>query len=242
MKLDILAFGAHPDDVELSCAGTLLVEKQHGKKVGVIDLTAGELGTRGNVEIRKQEAVDAGKILGVDIRENLSMPDGFFRNDEQHQKKIITALRKYQPEIILCNAPEDRHPDHGRSSALVTEAAFLSGLKKIITDVDHTTQKEWRPKYVFYYIQDRFLDPDFVVDITDVFDRKIEAIKAHKTQFYNPGSDEPETYISTPDFLDSIVYRAKMLGKMIGVKYAEGYITKKMIGIKTFDALLQYDT
>jgi bacillithiol biosynthesis deacetylase BshB1 len=170
------------------------------------------------------------------------MPDGFFRNDEPHQKKIITALRKYQPEIILCNAPEDRHPDHGRSSALVTEAAFLSGLKKIITDVDHTTQREWRPKYVFYYIQDRFLQPDFVVDITAVFDRKIEAIKAHKTQFYNPGSDEPETYISTPDFLDSVVYRAKMLGKMIGVKYAEGYITKKMIGIKTFDALLQFDT
>jgi bacillithiol biosynthesis deacetylase BshB1 len=242
MKLDILAFGAHPDDVELSCAGTLLVEKQHGKKVGVIDMTAGELGTRGNVEIRKQEAADAGKILGVEIRENLSMPDGFFRNDEPHQKKIITALRKYQPEIILCNAPEDRHPDHGRSSALVTEAAFLSGLKKIITDVDHTTQREWRPKYVFYYIQDRFLQPDFVVDITAVFDRKIEAIKAHKTQFYNPGSDEPETYISTPDFLDSVVYRAKMLGKMIGVKYAEGYITKKMIGIKTFDALLQFDT
>jgi len=242
MKLDILAFGAHPDDVELSCAGTILIEKKHGKKVGVIDMTAGELGTRGNVEIRKKEAAEAGKILGADIRDNLSMPDGFFKNDEAHQKKIITALRKYQPEIILCNAPEDRHPDHGRSSALVTEAAFLSGLRKIITEEDKTTQMAWRPKYVFYYIQDRFLNPDFVIDITEVFDRKIEAIKAHKTQFYNPGLNEPETYISSADFLDSIVYRAKMLGKMIGVKYAEGFITKKMIGIKTFDALIQYDT
>lgn len=242
MKLDILAFGAHPDDVELSCAGALLVEKANGRKVGVIDMTAGELGTRGNVEIRKQEAADAGKILGVEVRENLSMADGFFKNDESHQKKVIQALRKYQPEIILCNAPEDRHPDHGRSAGLITEAAFLSGLRKIITEDGGVSQVEWRPKYVFYYIQDKFLQPDFVLDITPVFDKKIEAIKAHKTQFYNPGSEEPETYISSPEFLDSIIYRAKMLGKMIGVKYAEGFITKKMIGVKSFESLLQYDT
>src|SRR6476659_2904168 len=157
MKLDILAFGAHPDDVELSCAGTILIEKKHGKKVGVIDMTAGELGTRGNVEIRKKEAAEAGKILGAYIRDNLSIPDGFFKNDEAHQKKIITALRKYQPEIILCNAPEDRHPDHGRSAALITEAAFLSGLRKIRTEDNNELQKEWRPKYVFHYIQDRYL-------------------------------------------------------------------------------------
>jgi N-acetylglucosamine malate deacetylase 1 len=242
MKLDILAFGAHPDDVELSCAGTLLVEKGNGRKVGIIDLTGGELSTRGNIEIRQQEAFDAGKILGVDIRENLLMADGFFKNDEDHQKKVIRVLRKYQPEIILCNAPEDRHPDHGRSAGLITEAAFLSGLRRVITKEKHASQTEWRPKYVFYYIQDRFLQADFVMDITAVFEKKMEAIKAHKTQFFNPGLTEPGTYISSPEFLDSIIYRAKMLGKMIGVKYAEGFISKKMIGIKTFDALLQYDT
>ncbi|MEP6615690.1 MAG: bacillithiol biosynthesis deacetylase BshB1 [Ginsengibacter sp.] len=242
MKLDILAFGAHPDDVELSCAGILLVEKKSGKRTGVIDLTPGELGTRGSVEDRKNEASEAGKILGADVRENLFMADGFFKNDESHQKKIIGALRKYRPEIVLCNAPEDRHPDHGRSSALVTDAAFLSGLRKIVTEENNTRQTEWRPKYVFHYIQDRLLQPNFVVDITEVFDEKIEAIRAHKTQFFDPSSTEPETYISTPDFLDSIIYRAKTFGKMIGVKYAEGLVSKKMIGIRTFDALLQFDT
>ena len=200
MKLDILAFGAHPDDVELSCAGILLVEKANGKKTGVVDLTVGELGTRGTIEDRRQEAAKAGEILGTEVRVNLSMADGFFKNDESHQKKIIVALRKYRPEIILCNAPEDRHPDHGRSAALITEAAFLSGLRKIPTEDNDELQKEWRPKYVFHYIQDRYLRPDFVVDITNVFDKKIEAIKAHKTQFFNPGSTDPETYISSPDF------------------------------------------
>src|SRR5687768_9337198 len=172
MKLDILAFGAHPDDIELSCAGTLIVEKMHGKKVGIIDLTQGELGTRGNAEARRQEAQNAATIMQVDIRENLSMADGFFYNDREHQLKIIIALRKYQPEIVLCNAPEDRHPDHGRSCELVTDAAFLSGLQKIVTHSNendknnNTLQQAWRPKYVFNYIQDRFLQPDFVIDIT----------------------------------------------------------------------------
>jgi N-acetylglucosamine malate deacetylase 1 len=242
MKLDLLVFGAHPDDVELSCSGTLLVEKTKGKKVGIIDLTRGELGTRGTADTRKQEAADAASIMQIDIRENLDMADGFFKNDEEHQRKIITALRKYQPEVVLCNAPADRHPDHGRGADLVYTAAFLSGLVKIETKENSSLQKAWRPKYVFNYIQDRYFDPDFVVDITNVFDKKIEAIKAYKTQFYNPESKEAETYISSPEFLDSIIYRAKMFGKLIGVKYAEGFISKKMIGIQSFDALIQKDT
>ena len=248
MKLDVLAFGVHPDDVELSCAGVLLVEKKNGKKTGIIDLTAGELGTRGTGEIRKAEAEAAAKILGVDIRENLGMADGFLQNDEAHQRKIITAIRTYQPEIILCNAPEDRHPDHGRSSKLVADAAFLSGLQKIETNINGTAQQAWRPKYVFRYIQDRMLNPDFVIDITDVFEQKIKAIKTFKTQFYAEQSagdteaKEPETYISTADFLDSVVYRHKWFGKMIGVKYAEGFISEKMIGLKNFDSIIKENT
>lgn len=242
MKLDILAFGAHPDDIELNCAGTLLVEKNNNKKVGIIDLTEGELGTRGTMESRRQEAIDSAKILEVDVRENLSLADGFFKNDEEHQKSVISAIRKYQPEIILCNAPEDRHPDHGRAASLVNDAAFLSGLRKIETVVDNLVQVAWRPKYIFHYIQDRFLNPDIIIDISKVIEKKIESIKAFKTQFYNPDLDEPQTYISTADFLDSIIYRSKMLGRMIGVEYGEGFISKKMIGIKTFDALIQQNT
>jgi len=242
MKLDILAFGVHPDDVELSCAGVLLVEKGNGKKTGIIDLTQGELGTRGTAATRKTEAAAAAKILGVAVRDNLMMADGFFSNDETHQRKIITTLRTYQPEIILCNAPSDRHPDHGRSAQLVNDAAFLSGLKKIATSKDGVPQEAWRPKYVFNYIQDRFLNPDFVIDISTVFEQKIEAIKAYGTQFHNTESNEPQTYISTPDFLDSVVYRHKWFGKMIGVKYAEGFITQKMIGFNNFDAIIKHDT
>jgi bacillithiol biosynthesis deacetylase BshB1 len=242
MKLDLLVFGAHPDDVELSCSGTLLVEKMKGKKIGIADLTRGELGTRGTAETRKQEAIDAAAIMQIDIRENLEMADGFFRNDEEHQRKIITTIRNYQPEIVLCNAPADRHPDHGRAADLVYTAAFLSGLLKIETKENSSLQNPWRPKYVFNYIQDRYFNPDFVVDITNVFDKKIEAIKAYKTQFYNPESKEPQTYISSPEFLESIIYRSKMFGKLIGVKYAEGFISKKMIGIQSFDALIQKDT
>ncbi|MBK8520601.1 MAG: bacillithiol biosynthesis deacetylase BshB1 [Ferruginibacter sp.] len=242
MKLDILAFGVHPDDVELSCAGALLVEQKNGKKTGIIDLTAGELGTRGSGEIRKSEAAAAAKILGVEIRENLEMADGFFQNDEAHQRKVISAIRAFQPEIILCNAPDDRHPDHGRSSKMVADAAFLSGLMKIETTFNGEVQKAWRPKYVFRYIQDRMLQPDLVIDITDVFEQKIEAIRAYKTQFHNSDLDEPQTYISTPDFLDSVIYRHKWFGKMIGVKYAEGFISEKMIGLKNFDAIIKENT
>ena len=242
MKLDILAFGVHPDDVELSCSGTLLTEIKKGKKVGIIDLTQGELGTRGTAQTRKSEAAAATSILQIDVRENLEMADGFFKNDEDHQRKIIASLRKYQPEIILCNAPADRHPDHGRSAELVYTSAFLSGLMKIETHENSSLQKAWRPKYVFNYIQDRYFNPDFVVDITAVFEKKVEAIKAYKTQFYDPASKEPDTYISSPEFLESIIYRAKMFGKLIGVTYAEGFLSKKMLGIQSFDALIQKDT
>ena len=242
MKLDILAFGSHPDDVELSCSGTLLMEKLRGKKTGVIDLTRGELGTRGSAAKRMQEAAVAAKILQMEIRENLSMADGFFQNDEAHQRKVIIAVRKYQPEIIFCNATGDRHPDHGRGAQLVEDAAFLSGLQKIETTIDEKKQEAWRPKYVFNYIQDRYLHPHFVIDISAVMDQKIESIKAYGSQFHNPDVNEPQTYISTPDFLDSIVYRAKMFGKMIGVKYAEGFTSKKMIGFNGFDALIKENT
>ncbi len=243
MKIDVLAFGVHPDDVELSCSGVLLVEKNNGKKTGIIDLTEGELGTRGSSEVRYIEAADAARILRVDIRENLQLADGFFKNDEDHQRKVIRVIRKYKPEVILCNAPEDRHPDHGRSAGLVSDAAFLSGLAKIETLDNGQLQEAWRPKYVMHYIQDRYLNPDFVVDISSVFETKLESIKAYKTQFYNPEAGEgPETYISTPDFLESVINRYKMFGKMIGVKYAEGFITNKTIGIKNFDTLIKENT
>lgn len=243
MKLDLIAFGVHPDDVELSCAGVLLVEKNNGKKTGIIDLTRGELGTRGDAETRTKESAAAAKILGVEIRDNLDMPDGFAQNDETNQRKIITALRKYRPEIILCNAVFDRHPDHGRSARLVEDAAFLSGLSKIETLEDGRPQQAWRPKYVFHYIQDRYMQPNFVVDITDVFDQKLEAMKAYASQFHNDSnSNEPETYISTPEFLDSVIYRHKWFGKMIGVKYAEGFVSHKMVGVRNFDSFIQKDT
>lgn len=246
MKLDLLAFGIHPDDIELSCSGTLLVEKNNGKKVGIIDLSEGELGTRGTAETRKEEAENSAKILNVDVRENLGMADGFFKNDEDNQKKIIKVLRKYRPEIILCNAVEDRHPDHGRSAQLVNDATFLSGLKKITTfdDDANKPQEPWRPKYVFNYIQDTYLAPNFVIDISTVFNKKIEAIEAFTTQFYNGNANdtEPQTYVSSPEFIESIINRAKMFGKMIGVKYAEGFMSKKMIGIKTFDVFIQNNT
>ena len=242
VKLDVLAIGVHPDDVELGCSGTLLVALSEGKKVGIIDLTRGELGTRGSAEIRKTEAANAAKVLGVHVRENIGLADGFFLNDEVHQRKVIMIIRKYQPEIILCNAPEDRHPDHGRSSKLVSDAAFLSGLRKIETEFDGVNQDAWRPKYVFHYLQDRFLQPHFVFDISDHMDKKIDSILSYTTQFYNPDLDEPQTYISSPDFMESVKARAMMLGKRIGVKYAEGYVSDKMIGVKSMDAFIQQNT
>ena len=242
MKLDLLVFAVHPDDAELSCGGILLSEKKKGKKTGVVDLTQGELGTRGTSETRKLEAAAAAKILQLDVRENLQMADGFFVNDEAHQRKIITSIRKYQPEILFCNAPTDRHPDHGRSAQLVENAAFLSGLVKIETKIDGKLQTPWRPKYVFNFIQDKYLTPSFVIDISDVMDEKLASIKAYGTQFNSPSLNEPQTYISTPDFLESIIYRAKMMGKMIGVKYGEGFISSKMIGLRDFDCFIKENT
>lgn len=241
-KLDILAFGVHPDDVELGCSGTILASIADGKKVGIIDLTQGELGTRGSAEIRREEAANAAKALNVVVRENLKMPDGFFRNDEANQRKVIEAIRKYRPEVILCNAIEDRHPDHGRSAQLVDEAAFFSGLIKIETSVNGENQQAWRPKYVFHYLQDRFLQPNFIFDVSEFHEKKLEAIRCYKTQFFNPELDEPETYISSPEFFENVTARAMVLGKRIGVKYAEGYISKKMIGINSFDSFIQHTT
>jgi bacillithiol biosynthesis deacetylase BshB1 len=240
MKIDVLAFGVHPDDVELGCAGVLLSEKKNGKKIAVVDLTQGELGTRGNAETRKEEAAAAAAILNVDARENLMMEDGFFENNEINKRKIITVLRKYQPEIIFCNAPEDRHPDHGRSALLVEEAAFLSGLSKIETFLNGEFQTAWRPKFVFNFIQDRYLKPDFVIDISEEMQQKIESVNAYKTQFFNAENKEgPQTYISSPEFLEGVYARAAMFGKMIGVKYAEGFLSKKMIGFKNLDGLIK---
>ena len=242
MKLDILAFGVHPDDVELGCAGTIMAAIDQGKKVGIVDLTRGELGTRGTPTTRTQESAAAAKIMGVDIRENLDMADGFFANDEAHQRKIIALIRKYQPDIILANAPEDRHPDHGRSAKLVSDAAFLSGLRKIETIHEGVTQNAWRPAYTFHYIQDRFIQPSFVIDITAYMERKMEAVLAYGTQFTGADTSEPQTYISSPQFLETVKARALMLGKRIGVGYAEGYITEKIIGFSNFDAIIKYTT
>ena len=234
MKLDILAIGAHPDDVELSCSGTLLKHIALGKKCGIIDLTRGELGTRGSAELRKLEATKAAKILGVSVRDNLNMADGFFVNDKKHQLALVKKIRQYQPEIILCNAVSDRHPDHGRAAQLVSEACFYSGLIKIETSINSKKQTAWRPKAVYHYIQDKQLKPDFVVDITAFVDKKMEAIRAFQSQFYDPASKEPETYISRPDFLETILLRARELGKMIGVKYAEGFNSVRKAGVADF--------
>ncbi|MES2329543.1 MAG: bacillithiol biosynthesis deacetylase BshB1 [Bacteroidota bacterium] len=242
MKLDILAFGVHPDDVELGCSGTLLAAMAEGKKVGIIDLTRGELGTRGNIETRKAEAMKAAEILGVSTRENLGMADGFFQNDETNLRKVIEVIRKYQPDIILANAFEDRHPDHGRSAKLVADAAFLSGLRKIETVSGDAIQDIWKPSYVFHYIQDRFIEPSFVVDITAHFEKKMESVLAYSTQFFNPDLNEPQTYISSGQFLETIKSRALMLGKRIGVGFAEGYYTEKTLGITSFDAIVKQVT
>jgi len=242
MKLDILAFGVHPDDVELGCSGTLMAAIAEGKKVGIVDLTRGELGTRGTPEIRLVEAGNAAAIMGVAIRDNLGMADGFFQNDEANQRKVIEVLRKYQPDIVLANAFEDRHPDHGRSAKLVADAVFLSGLRKIETFENGVLQDIWKPSNVFHYIQDRFIQPSFVVDITPYFDKKMEAVLAYATQFFNPDLNEPQTYISSSQFLETVKARALMLGKRVGVGYAEGYFTEKTIGIKTFDAIIQQVT
>lgn len=244
-KLDLLAIGVHPDDVELGCSGTIINEIRLGNKVGVLDLTQGELGSRGTIETRFQEAANAATIMGVQVRENLKMRDGFFQNDEEHQRKLIVAIRKYQPEVIITNALSDRHPDHGRAAKLTTDSCFLSGLVKVETkDEQGNDQEPWRPKYVFHYLQDRYREPDFIIDISDVFEQRMEAIKAYTTQFYNPDNEDdgPQTYISTSAFLESVVARARVIGKKIGVQYGEGFNTEKSLGIKSLDSLVKIET
>ena len=238
IKLDILAFGAHPDDVELGCGGTIAKEITLGKKVGIIDLTRGELGTRGSAEIRDGEAAKAAKILGVTVRENLNMRDGFFVNDESHQLAIIKMLRKYQPEIVLCNAIDDRHIDHGKGSKLVSDACFLSGLRKIETEFNNEKQEAWRPKFVYHYIQWKNIKPDFVVDITGYSQIKVDAILAYDSQFYNPDTNEPETPIATKNFLESLNYRSQDLGRLIGVDFAEGFTVERYVGVNSLGDLM----
>ena len=240
MKLDILVFGSHPDDAELGAGATIALEIANGKKVGIIDLTRGELGTRGSAELREKEAAVAADILGLAIRENLCFEDGFFVNDRKHQLAVISAIRKFRPEVVLCNAVEDRHIDHAKGSKLVSDACFLSGLVKIDTKAagDDQWQEPWRPKRVYHYIQWKNLHPDFVVDVTGFIDVKMEALAAYASQFYDPTSEAPETPISSKNFTDSIAYRARDLGRLVGVEYAEGFTTERHLAVKGLDALI----
>ena len=245
MKLDLLAIGVHPDDVELGCSGTIINEIKLGKKVGIVDLTQGELGTRGSVESRYQESANAAMIMGVHARENLKMRDGFFENNEENKLALISTIRKYRPEIVIGNVLHDRHPDHGRAGKLIADACFLAGLSKIETkDEKGDSEPRWRPSYVLHYIQDWYHEPDVLIDISTVFEQRMKAIAAYGTQFHtgSESAEGPQTYISTPDFLESVIARARMFGKRIGVKYAEGFISEKKLGIRNLDALIQLET
>ena len=232
MKLDILVLPVHPDDAELGCSGTILKEVALGRKVGIVDLTRGELGTRGSAEIRDKEAAVSAKILGLTMRDNLGLPDGFFENNKPHQLKVIEAIRRFRPEIVITNAYHDRHPDHGRASDLVEDSAFLSGLRKIETSFNGQKQEEWRPKLVLHFIQDNYIKPDILIDVTEYWDQKLESIHAFGSQFFNPEWEgEPQTYISSPEFIQVIEARAREYGKSIGVKFAEGFISRKILGV-----------
>lgn len=238
MQLDILAFGVHPDDAELGCSGTLLKHISLGQKAGIVHLTRGELGTRGSMEIRLQEAAEAAKILGVHAFETLGFADGFFRNDKEHQLKLITVIRKYRPAIVLANALDDRHPDHGRSGWLAEEACFLAGLRKIETHYEGKPQEAFRPKAIYHYVQAYRHQPDVIVDISGFWEKKMEAIKAYKSQFYNPESTEPQTFISTPEFLELVKARGIEFGQAIGVKYGEAFTTRRKIGVRCLSDLI----
>jgi bacillithiol biosynthesis deacetylase BshB1 len=229
-KLAILAFAAHPDDVELSCSGTLITHLKKGYKAGIIDLTRGELGTRGSAELRSKEAAKASEVMGLTIRENLGFRDGFFTRDESHLKEVIRMIRKYKPDIVMANAESDRHIDHGRAADLVHDACFLSGLRKIETTDNGTAQEAWRPKQVYHYIQDRITKPNIIVDITDSFEEKMASIAAYGSQFYDPNSNEPITPISTKEFIEAIKGRCMEFGKEIGVTYGEGFTVRRNIG------------
>lgn len=238
MKLDILVFGAHPDDAELSCGATIAKEISLGKKVGIVDLTRGELGTRGSAELRDKEAANAAKILGVHVRDNLRFRDGFFVNDEPHQLEVIKMIRKYQPDIVICNAVDDRHIDHGKGSKLVSDACFLSGLIKIETELEGEIQMAWRPKLVYHYIQWKNIVPDFVVDVTGFMDVKVQSLMAYSSQFYDPNSKEPPTPIATKNFKDSILYRAADLGRLINTEYAEGFTVERYVAVSRITDLV----
>jgi bacillithiol biosynthesis deacetylase BshB1 len=235
MKLDILAFGAHPDDIELAASGTLLKHIEQGKKVGIVDLTLGELGTKGTAKTRMSEAHEAAKILKLEIRENLQLADGFFEIDETSLLKVVHQIRKYKPEVVICNAVSDRHPDHGRGGDLISRACFLSGLIKIGTqNNDGSLQDTWRPKVVYRYIQDNWINPDFVVDITPYYETKMKSVMAYKTQFYNPEDKGAITPISSPEFLEFLNGRAANFGRIIGAKYGEGFTVERSIGVNSF--------
>jgi N-acetylglucosamine malate deacetylase 1 len=238
LKLDILAFGAHPDDVELGAGASVYKHVQQGFKVGIVDLTLGQLGSRGTVADRLEEAAASAKILGLSVRENLEMEDGFFLNDQTHRLKVIRAIRKYKPEIVWANAPSDRHPDHAKASALVSEACFSSGLSALKTELNGEPQTHWRPKVVYHYIQDRYLKPDVVVDITGFFDKKMEAVKAFKTQFFDPANPAPNTPISSKEFILFLEARAREYGRIIGTEFGEGFITERSPGIDNFSKLI----
>lgn len=238
MKLDILAFAAHPDDIELACSGTLIKHIKNGSKVGIIDLTEGELGSRGSRELRYEEAANATKIIGNIVRENLNLGDGFFEVEEKSMMKVIEMIRKYQPDIILCNAISDRHPDHGRGSELVKRAAFLSGLLKIETSIDGKSREKWRPKQVFHYIQDEYIEPDFVIDISDEMEGKMKSILAYSSQFFNPESKEPQTPISSQEFMDFLDGRARQFGRTIGAKHGEGFTSSNPVSVKSLNDIL----
>lgn len=235
MKVDVLAIGAHPDDVELGCGGTIAKLISEGKKVVIIDMTQGELGTRGTNETRAVEAADAAKILNVSARENLKMEDGFLENSKDYQMRIVKMIRKYQPDLVLANAIDDRHPDHAKGAKLASDACFLSGLRKIETEIDGQQQEVWRPRHILHYIQWKHIKPEFVIDISDFIDIKIKSCLAYKTQFYDPTSNEPMTPIATKDFLESLTYRAQDLGRLSGVAYAEAFTSEKLIAMKNFD-------
>lgn len=237
-KVDFLAIGAHPDDVELGCGGTIAKLISEGKTVAIVDLTQGELGTRGTNITRAEEAANATKILGISARENLKLKDGFLNNSEEYQLEVVKMIRKYQPEIVLANAIDDRHPDHAKAAKLVSDACFLAGLVKIETTLDGENQKTWRPKQIFHYIQWKNVTPDFVIDISGFMEKKIEACLAYKTQFYDPNSKEPMTPIATKDFLESLTYRAQDLGRLSGVDFAEGFTTEKLLAFKNFDGIV----
>lgn len=231
-KLDILAFAAHPDDVELACSGTVIKHVDAGHSVGIVDLTQGEMGSRGTIESRYEEAANASEVMGVTERVNLKMADGLFEINEENKRLIVEQIRRYQPDIVLANAIDDRHPDHGRASKLVSDACFLAGLIKFETEWEGEPQKAFRPKAVYHYIQDRYIKPDFVVDVTEVADRKMEAIKAYKTQFFQPGQDGPKTPISGADFMDFIWARMHEMGRQAGFSCGEGFTVERFPGVQ----------